>query len=295
MQADLFGIQKFKKAGTPMDRSRFTPRLIFLSAALLSLLGAAIRTAAYLTAFDTQVGYLDPSIWTSLSRCLYFITPVLLIAIATAIPKGTLSTTPCQTYRAAAAIPMALILIAFTVAVFLIYPPAKGSALLFTALLGIPAALYYGASSVKSIRSSDLVSILGFFSIIWCIAAVADLYFDVFVTMNSPIKTSLHVGLLGFMAATLGELRFRIGRPLPRIASVLFGMSGFTCLTAAIPLLVATGARVLDHPLHLMYAAVLLVAGLYSLYLLFLHTCLPNEKAEAQASVPASTDQGGAD
>ena len=276
-----------------MDRSRFTPRLFFLSAALLSLLGAAIRTIAYLTAFDTQVGYLDPGIWTFLSRCLYFITPAILITVAAAIPKGTLSTASCQAHRAAAAIPMAVMLVAFTVAVFLVCPPAQGSTLLFTALLGIPAALYYGASSVKSIHSSDFVSILGFFSIIWCIAAGADLYFDVFVTMNSPIKTSLHVGLLGFMAATLGELRFRIGRPLPRVASVLFGMSGFTCLTASIPLLAATGARVLDHPLHLMYAAVLLVAGLYSLYLLFLHTCLPTEHREDQASVPESFDEGG--
>lgn len=297
MQADPFGIQKFKKAGTPMDRPRFIPRLFFLSAALLSLLGAAIRTAAYLTAFDTQVGYLDAGIWTSLSRCLYFITPVILIAIAAAIPKDTLSTAPCYTYRTAAAIPMALILIAFTVAVFVVCPPASGSTLTFAALLGIPAALYYGFSSVKSTRSSDLVSILGFLPIIWCIAAVADLYFDVFVTMNSPIKTSLQVGFLGFMGANLSELRFRIGRSLPRTALVLFGLGSFTCLTAAVPLLVATGARVLDHPLHLMYAAVLLVAGLYSLYLLFLHTNipLPAEDAEDQASVPESTDQGGTD
>ena len=297
MQADPFGIQKIKKAGTPMDRSRFTPRLFFLSAALLSLLGAAIRTAAYLTAFDTQVGYLDAGIWTSLSRCLYFITPAILIAIAIAIPKDALSTAPRHTYRMAAAIPMAVILVAFTVTVFIVCPPAQGSALMFAALLGIPAALYYGFSSVKSTRSSDLVSILGFLPVIWCIAAVADLYFDVFVTMNSPIKTSLHVGLLGFMATNLSELRFRIGRSLPRVALVFFGLGSFTCLTAAVPLLVATGARVLDHRLHLMYAAVLLVAGLYNLYLLFLHTRLPlpAENTGEQASVPESTDQGGTD
>ena len=294
MQADPFGIQKIKKAGTPMDRSRFTPRLFFLSAALLSLLGAAIRTAAYLTAFDTQVGYLDAGIWTSLSRCLYFITPAILIAIAIAIPKDALSTAPRHTYRMAAAIPMAVILVAFTVAVFIVCPPAQGSALMFAALLGIPAALYYGFSSVKSTRSSDLVSILGFLPVIWCIAAVADLYFDVFVTMNSPIKTSLHVGLLGFMATNLSELRFRIGRSLPRVALVFFGLGSFTCLTAAVPLLVATGSRVLGHRLHLVYAAVLLVAGLYSLYLLFLHTRLPLP-TEVQASTPESPDKGGTD
>jgi hypothetical protein len=297
MQADPFGMKKFKKAGTPMDRSRFTPRLFFLSAAVLSLLGAAIRTAAYLTAFDTQVGYLDPGIWTSLSRCLYFIAPVILIAIATAIPKDTLSTAPCQTYRMAAAIPMALTLIAFTVVAFLASPPVRSNIFMFTVLLGVPAALYYGISSVKSTHSSDFVTILGFLPIIWCITAVADLYFDVYVTMNSSIKTSLHMEFLGFMAATLGELRFRIGRPLPRLAAILFGMSSFTCLTASIPLLVATGARVLNHPLHLMYAAVLLVAGLYSLYLLFSHACLsqPADDTEAQASVSESTDQGGTD
>jgi hypothetical protein len=189
---------------------------------------------------------------------------------------------------------MAVVLVAFTVAAFLVYSPAEDSMLLATALLGIPAAFYYVISSASGDRSPDWVSMLGFIPVIWCITAVADLYFDPFVTMNSPIKVSLQMGFLGFMAATLGELRFRIGRSLPRLALVFFSLSGFTCLTAAIPLLVATGAHILDHPLHLMYAAVLLVAGLYSLYLLFLHTRLPLP-AEAQTSIPESPDKGGTD
>ena len=277
-----------------MDRSRLIPRLFFPTAAILTLLGAAVRTASYLIAFDTEVGYLDPGLWTTLTTWLYFIVPVILIALAIATPRNTLSTAPCHKFRGAAAIPMAVVLVAFTAAAFLVYTPAEDSMLLATALLGVPAALYYVTSSASSDRSPDWVTMLGFLPIVWCITAVADLYFDPFVTMNSPIKVSLQLGFLGFMAATLGELRFRIGRSLPRLALVFFGLSGYTCLTAAVPLLVATGARVLDHPLHLMYAAVLLVAGLYSLYLLFLHTRLPLP-TEVQASTPESPDKGGTD
>jgi hypothetical protein len=67
--------KNLKKAGTPMDRSRFIPRLFFPTAAILTLLGAAVRTVSYLTAFDTEVGYLDPGLWTTLTTWLYFIVP----------------------------------------------------------------------------------------------------------------------------------------------------------------------------------------------------------------------------
>lgn len=277
-----------------MDRSRLIPRLFFPIAAILALLGAAVRTVSYLTAFDTEVGYLDPGPWTTLTARLYLIVPIVLIVMAIAIPKNTLSTAPSYSLRMVAAIPMAVVLIAFVVASFLICKPAEDSMLLAIVLLSVPSALYYVLSSVSGDRSADWVTMLGFIPAIWCITAVADLYFDQFVTMNSPIKVSLQTGLLGFTAAVLSELRFRIGRSLPRVALFFFGLSGFTCLTAAIPLLVATGAHVLDHPLHLMYATVLLVAGLYSLYLLFLHTRLPLA-AEHPDSVSELPDKGGAD
>ncbi|MBQ4111938.1 MAG: hypothetical protein IJD38_03980 [Clostridia bacterium] len=273
-----------------MDRSRFAPRLCFMAAAVLTLLGAVIRTVCFLTAYDSSTGYLNPGFLTTLSTWLYFITPAVLIAVALMIPKDTLPSTLNQKLRAPSAILVALGLAAFSAVVLIRFAPAKGNILLAPALLGIPAALYYGISATRNGRYPDWLSLLGFIPVFWCITAVADLYFDHFVTMNSPVKVSLQVGLMGFMVAMLGELRFRIGRPLPRVASVFFGISGYTCLTAAIPLLVATGARVLSHPLHLMYAIVLLTAGLYSLYLLFQYTCLPLpvESTEAQASATES-------
>lgn len=269
-----------------MDRSRIAPRLCFPAAAVLTLLGATIRTVCFLTAYDSRTGYLNPGFLTSLSTWLYFITPAVLIAVALLVPKDTLPITLRQRLRAPSAILAALGLVAFSAVVFVHYAPAKGDMLLAPALLGIPAALYYGISAAKNGRYPDWLSFLGFLPVFWCVAAVADLYFDPFVTMNSPIKISLQVGLMGFMAAILGELRFRIGRPLPRVALVFFGMAGYTCLTAAIPLLMATGTRVLNHPLHLMYAIVLLTAGLYSLYLLFQYTCLsfPTESTETPAA-----------
>jgi hypothetical protein len=295
MRAATIGFKNLKKAGTPMDRSRFAPRIFFLATAVLTLLGSAVRTVCYLTAFDTNVGYLNPGFLTALSNWLYFVTPAALIAIALIIPKNTLPTTLHQKLRAPSSILMAATLIAFTVTVFILYTPAKGSMLLPAVLLSIPAALYYGISAAKNGRYPDWLSLLGFLPILWCVTAVADLYFDPFVTMNSPIKVSLQVGLLGFMATVLGEIRFRIGRSLPRVAAFFFGISSFTCLTAAVPLLVATGARVLDHPLHMMYAVVLLAAGLYSLDLLFQYTCFIKENIHVHSPASESLGKGGTD
>ena len=270
--------QIFQKAGLTMDLNRTVPRLCALTTAALTLIAVILRTVAMLTSFDAEIGYFDPSVSVTLNHALYFVTAVLLIAAACFIPRGAL---PRELNALPARTPLSvlvgLVLAAFTVAAFILCAPAaqeltpdpKGRLILAPILLGLPAAVYFLLSANRNGRYSDALGLAGFLPALWCVSGIAELYFDQFVTMNSPVKVSLHLGLLGFLFITLFELRFRIGRSLPRVAVVLFGMGSFTCLNASIPLLIATGAKVLDHRMHMLYAAVLLAAGLYGLCLLF--------------------------
>ena len=105
--------------------------------------------------------------------------------------------------------------------------------------------------------------------------------------MNSPVKTDLQLAFLGFMFICLAELRFRVGRPMPRYSLAFLAIGSYTCLVGSIPLLIATGAGILENFSHLLYAAVLLCAGLYGLYIQFRYTCFPGT---APTPVDASGD-----
>ena len=273
-----------------MDRTRSLPRLCFLLTAILTLAAVILRTVAMLSQFDTEVGYFNPSVAVTLNHALYFVTAALLVGMALFIPKNTLPTELCIPVRPLAAIPVGLALAAFTVAALIIcVPTATGRMILAPTLLGLPAAVYFFLSANRSGRYSDPLSLAGFLPLVWSVTAIAELYFDRYITMNSPIKVSLHMGLLGFIFIILFELRFRIGRAAPRAALVAFGLGSFACLNGSIPLLVATGARILQKPLHVLYAVVLLTAGLYGLYLLFGHSCFMGNTDRKPADAPTPT------
>lgn len=265
-----------------MDCKRFLPRLCLLLTVALTLSAVILRTVAFLSGFDADVGYFSPSAIITLNRVLYFITAAFLIAAVSLIPKKTLPAELNTPLRLPAALLMGLALIGFSVAAFILCVPTADSRLLLApVVLGLPAAAYFLLSSSRNGRYSDSLSFPGFFPVIWAVSAIGDLYFDQHVTMNSPIKISLHLGLLGFMFIVLFELRFRIGRPAPRAAIVAYGLGCFACLNASVPLLIATGAQVLDHRLQALYAVVLLLAGLYGLYVLYGYTASASAVSES--------------
>ncbi len=79
-----------------------------------------------------------------------------------------------------------------------------------------------------------LTQALGFFAVIACGILCAYYYFDTTVEMNSPIKISLQLALLSAMLYYTGELRYLLGRPLPRL---YLALSAILPATAALPAL----------------------------------------------------------
>ena len=267
-----------------MHNSRIMPRLCFLCVAALTLLGTALRTVGYLFFFDTDPGYFVAGPFNTVCNVLYFVAVAVAVLLGLLIPKNTLPTELHTRMRAPVARLLGIALLAFAVAALILcVPPRRNNVVLAPVILAIPAALYYVITATRDGRYPDRLSLTGYFPILWSMGGVADIYFDQFTAMNSPVKLSLQISFMGAMLIGLGELRFRIGRPLPRYSVIFWSIGSFTCLVGALPLLIATGAQKLDNVSHLLYAVVLMCAGLYGLYLLLRYTCFPSDVPAAPA------------
>lgn len=262
-----------------MDKLRTMPRLCFLSTAAVTLIGTALRSVCMLTQFDAEVGYFQSGIPATLSSIFYFLAVALVIITATRVSKHSLAVNLDTRLRLPAAFLWGAALAVFTVGVFLLcYADRRNNLLTAPMILGILSSLYFFISGDRSGRYPDWLSLLGFLPVLWCVAAVGETYVDQFTAMNSPIKVGLQLGFLGLALILISELRFRLGKPLPRVAVTFMGIGGYLALCGSVPVLLGTGAMILSNKLHLFYAIVLLCGGLYGLYTLFQYTWFPAEE-----------------
>lgn len=278
-----------------MDQRRI-PRLCFWLTAVLALLGVSLRTVCMLCFFDADVGYFQSGILPAISSALYFAAVAAAILCAALTPKGTLPAELQVQGRPYAALFAGLALGGFTVAALLfpsLFAGVSGKITLAANLAGLPSALYFFCSAHKQGKYPDWLSLLGFIPAIWSILAIADTYFDAYVALNSPIKTALHLGLLGLMLMLLAELRFRVGKPLPRYSLAFLSVGSYTCLVGSIPLLIAAAAGSVTLPRYSLYAAVLTIMGLYGLYLLLHYTAspIPAEVTDITADTPNQNEE----
>lgn len=279
-----------------MDRTRTMPRLSLILTAVLTLSGATLRSVCMLTQFDAKVGYFNRGPLPTLSNILYFVAILVAMIGAALIQKGSLPEKLDTRLRLPASFLWGISLVAFTVGTLLLCLAERtGNMVLAPIALGLPASAYFFVSADRSGRYPDWLSLLGFLPVLWCIAAVGETYVDQFTAMNSPIKVGLQMGFIGLALILISELRFRLGKPLPRAAVALVSIGVFLSLNAAIPVLLATGAHILDNKLHLFYAIVLLCGGLYGLYTLFQYTWFPAEEedtpdAEESEVIPSSDE-----
>lgn len=281
-----------------MDKLRTMPRLCFLSTAAVTLIGTALRSVCMLTQFDAEVGYFQSGIPATLSTVFYFLAVALVIITVTRVSKHSLAATLDTRLRLPAAFLWGAALAVFTVGVFLLcYADRRNNLLTAPMILGILSSLYFFISGDRSGRYPDWLSLLGFLPVLWCVAAVGETYVDQFTAMNSPIKVGLQLGFLGLALILISELRFRLGKPLPRIAVTFMGIGSYLALCGSVPVLLGTGAMILSNKLHLFYAIVLLCGGLYGLYTLFQYTWFPAEEesewedAEESPYVPADNPE----
>ncbi len=250
------------------------PRLCFWLSVGLTLIGAALRTVCMLTQFDASIGYFEIGVLPTLTRILYAVAVAAAAIPALLIPKGTLGGELRTPYRAPFSLAVGISLVAFTILSFItsyeVLFTKAGLVRTILTLSALLAATYFFLSAGRHGRFRDGLIWSGFLPYIWTMAAIAVTYSDATVAMNSPIKTSLHLGLLGFMLILLSELRFRLDKPAPRAAIALTGIGMFTTINAAVP--IVAGISVVNHRTFSLCAGVLLFVGLYAGYMLYCYT-----------------------
>ena len=261
-----------------MERKHLS-RLYFLLTAGISLVGLALRVICMLTRYDAAVGYFDKGFLSTASYVLYFVAVIAAIFGAIFLPKDSVDPTLRTPHRAPFAYAVGLVLTVFavwyTVAALLSSPSALLEAEGLTDLLLIISALaaiaYFPLTAQRHGTYRDSLVFAGFLPLLWCMATIAVTYSDPYVTMNSPIKVSLQMGLLGSMLILVAELGCRLGKPVSRKAIAMTAIGTYTALMASLPILAA--ASVSPALLYTLCAGVLLAVAVYGGYMLFCYTC----------------------
>ncbi len=275
-----------------MKIKSLTARLCLITAAALSLAGAILRTVAMFICFDTEVGYFDASLLSTLLTVLSFAAVLLPAALCVATPKDTLPSVWPEPHRSfAPVLPFALFMAS---GLWMLLQVNSGQSankiLLIAGILALVAGLYYLLLIIDRLQANAL-SAVGYAPILWALLSVAETYADQFTTMNAPVKLSLQFGFLSVMLLTTSELRFRLSKPAPRAALCFHCIALFFCLNGSIPTLIALAAGILDRPIHGAYALALLGVGIYAaLRLIFYFTIHAPEAVTSEEESAEATD-----
>ena len=132
----------------------------------------------------------------------------------------------------------------FCPAVGFLYFREKRAALLCIPFLLLAAIYSVLVNLPQQRKRRSSTAMVGFAAVIACALLNTYLYFDMSVEMNAPAKTALQAGLLCVMLMLVGELRFLVGTPQPRVFLMLCSWTLGACSLCAIPLPLAYLAEV---------------------------------------------------
>ncbi len=251
-----------------MNRTKTTLYICMIGSAALTLAGVILRTVFMLTAYDADIGYFQVGTAPVVSQLLSILAVLFPAVTCITIPKNQLSTAWDEKVIAFTAPLPAAALVVFGIYRLITCSLYQETSVLFYAqgLLALLGAAYLALSPVPKInqRSPLLRAVLGMCVIFWALTSVADTYFDLFTTMNSPIKVILQFGFLSIALLMIAELRFGLGKAAPRMAVCAHCLALYFGLTGGISTLVASLRYSTVTTDHTIYAIVLTTVGIYA-------------------------------
>ena len=99
--------------------------------------------------------------------------------------------------------------------------PPKATLEIISIILLVLSALYSILVLFPKFRVSQYTVLLGFSTVLACIALTASFYFDATFEMNAPIKVTTQIALLFSMLFYTCELRYPLEKPQPRLMLIL--------------------------------------------------------------------------
>jgi len=102
--------------------------------------------------------------------------------------------------------------------------PIKTLSLLLV-ILSLPAGYYLIRSATTRKTEDKLLTILGFFPVLWLAVCLIRIYFDRTSAINDPVQLLLQLSLAAIMLYFLTELRSRVGKPDYRLRLAAGGVA----------------------------------------------------------------------
>lgn len=268
-------------------------RLCAAIAAILAAVGAIFGSLMLLVNYDAGVGYFKSNALTVIFTLFYVGGVIWLLLSAFIVKKDGLNTTPASdkpngVFELIAAATVLAVSVIWGILYFV--NGQSDTVAVATVACGILSAFYFASfffRARKAVPTANVVALLGFATVLWLISIVAYMYFDNFVTMNSPIKTLLVFGLAAEMFATLADVRHLIGRQLPRYSLGAHSIALFCGCASSIPVIIYGIISPLADPHYT--AAAFAVLGLSALSGVRLYTIARGECSDSPDAFPEPT------
>lgn len=185
----------------------------------LSLLLAVLKTLCYLFFFDSALGYFDGTFLVSLTRALTWVGSLWCVSALALFPKDTVAPKNKRAPLSLSLTAVAATLVALAGSGLFVTSLADDSRLMLVCggLLLLGSAFFW--HSAFSPRESSVW--LGALAILAYLSIMISSHFDMLVTINSPIKTGVHLSVIAAALLLLSELRLSFEDAMPRAAFAL--------------------------------------------------------------------------
>ena len=244
-------------------------KIYTFSAIILIAVAILLRTVNYLCIFDSDILYFANHPLHTIYRTLTILTVLWLLSMLIFIPRHSFSTktvAPCSIFSRGLALFGGIVVFAsfFFFRDCMHYYIAHAKFYQLLALLALPCAVYFFSYFNQNIPQAAR-ALCGYMTLLWLGLLLSVTYLNLFVTMNSPLKISLHLAVIALMLHVLENIRESVGRPF-RIHGYAYTLiAALLCGVASFPVIVAYLTKCHSNVDYLFYA--LLMLGF------FLHLC----------------------
>ena len=213
-------------------------KIYTFSAVILIAVAILLRTINYLCIFDSEILYFSNHPLHTIYQTLTVLTVLWLLTMLIFIPRYSFSTKTSVTHSIfSRCLALFCGLVVFASFFFfrncINYYVGHVKFYRMLVLFTIPCAAYFlmhfSEKASKAVRS-----LCGYAALIWMGLLLSVTYLNLFVTMNSPFKVTLHLALIALMLHILEDIRASVGRSFrihgyayTLIAILLCGVASF--------------------------------------------------------------------
>jgi hypothetical protein len=205
-------------------------KIYVFSSLILSLIAALLFTAAYFISFDSYIGYFSTSaILPGIAMSVTLLTLAWIFSSLLIIPKNSVRTDAVP-YGKGSKFTSAVCFAGFVIYTLyrLIFSrtiaTVPGLLTFFCIIAGALASIYFLMTALNKGSASARVY-AGFAPEFWAALSMTEAYLNKNIAMNNPFKIAQMMAMLSLMLFMIYELRFLLGRAMPRLF-LAFALAG---------------------------------------------------------------------